>query len=247
LDIGCGPGYASAILRKRWPKARVIALDSALPMLRQAKRQTRWFRSFIRLCGDANALPLADQSVDVIFSNLCLPWLENLPEVLAGFRRILRPGGRLLCSTFGPDTLRELQDIFARVDTAPHVMPFFGISTLGDALITSGFRDPVLDCDRLTVAYPDLTTLMRELQATGMTNALQSRRRTLTGRRRFIAVADIYETLRNGDGMLPTTWEIIYLQAWAPEHGVPIRSRDGGEVASMPVSAIPIRRREPQP
>ncbi len=92
LDIGAGTGHASALMKKRWPKAQVIALDVALPMLDQAKRQAGWWKPFQRLCGDAAALPLADNSVDVIFSNLCLQWVDDLPAVFAGFRRVLKPG-----------------------------------------------------------------------------------------------------------------------------------------------------------
>jgi malonyl-CoA O-methyltransferase len=113
LDIGAGTGHASALMKKRWPKAQVIALDVALPMLDQAKRQAGWWKPFQRLCGDAAALPLADNSVDVIFSNLCLQWVDDLPAVFAGFRRVLKPGGLLLCSTFGPETLVELNEAFA--------------------------------------------------------------------------------------------------------------------------------------
>jgi malonyl-CoA O-methyltransferase len=84
---------------------------------------------------------------------------------------------------------------------------------------------------------------MRELRAMGATNALQSRRHTLTGRSRFAAATAAYETFRRDDGKLPSTWEVIYAHAWAPPPGAPIRGQ-GEEVASVPLSAIPIRRRE---
>lgn len=242
LDVGCGPGHAAAAMRKRWPRAQVVALDIALPMLRQAKRAGGWWRPFARVCADARALPLAEASVDVLFCNLCLQWVDDLPAVFAGFRRVLRPGGLLLCSTFGPDTLVELRQAFAQADDAPHVSPFAGIATFGDALLAAGFRDPVLDRDLFTLTYPDLPALMRELRAMGATNAVTARRRTLTGRARFAAAAQAYEPLRMADGRLPSTWEVIYAQAWAPAPGAPIR-QGGSEVAAVPVQAIPIRRR----
>lgn len=242
LDVGSGPGHASAMLKKRWPKAQVIALDLALPMLREARKQAGWWKPFARVCADARALPLAEHSVDVIFSNLCLQWVEDLPAVLAGFRRVLRPGGLLLCSTFGPDTLIELREAFAQADDVPHVSRFAPIAQFGDALMLAGFRDPVLDRDLFTLTYPDLTALMRELRAIGATNALANRRHTLTGRGRFAAASAAYEPLRRPDGTLPSSWEVIYAQAWAPAPGAPIREQ-GQEIASMPVSAIPIRRR----
>lgn len=241
LDVGSGPATAAASMHKRWPKAQVIALDVALPMLREAKKQSGWWRPFARVCADARALPLADNSADVLFCNLCLPWVEDLPAAFAGFRRVLKPGGLLLCSTFGPQTLIELREAFAG-DPAPHVSPFAQIAQFGDALMMSGFRDPVLDRDQFTLTYPDLPALMRELRAIGATNALSMRRASLTGRSRFAAAAQAYEPMRTAEGRLPSTWEVLYAHAWAPEAGTPIRE-GGHDVASMPVTRIPIRRR----
>ena len=242
VDVGAGPGRASATMRKRWPKAQVIALDLSVPMLRQARQRAGWWKPFSRVCADARALPLAEGSVDVLFSNLCLQWVDDLPAVFAGFRRVLRPGGVLLCSTFGPDTLWEMREAFARADEVPHVSPFATIAQFGDALMHAGFRDPVLDRDVLERGHPDLTALMRELRAIGATNALHARRHTLTGRRRFAAAAAAYEPLRGPDGLLPASWEVITAMAWAPAPGAPIRE-GGHEIASFPAGSIPIRRR----
>ena len=242
VDLGCGPAHAAAAMRKRWPHARVLAMDLALPMLREAKRRSGWWRPFDRVCADARALPLAEGSVDVLFSNLCLQWVEDLPAVFAGFRRVLRPGGLLLLSSFGPDTLVELREAFAQADDAPHVSPFASIARFGDALVHAGFRDPVLDRDLFVHGHRDLPELMRELRTLGATNALHARRHTLTGKSRFAAAAAAYERERREDGLLPATWEAIYAQAWAPEPGAPIRE-GGMEVTSVPLSRIQIRRR----
>ncbi len=244
LDVGSGPAHAAATMKKRWPRAQVIALDQALPMLQQAKRHAGWWKPFGRVCADARALPLAEHSVDVIFSNLCLQWVEDLPAVFAGFRRVLRPGGLLLCSSFGPDTLIELREAFAQADReTPHVSHFAPIAQFGDALMLAGFRDPVLDRDLFTLTYPDLTALMRELRSIGATNALHARRHTLTGRGRFAAASAAYAALRTSEGRLPSSWEVIYAHAWAPPPGTPIREAHG-EIAAVPLSAIPIRRRD---
>jgi malonyl-CoA O-methyltransferase len=248
LDLGCGPGRAAAAMRQRWPRARVLALDLALPMLHAARHTAaklpwRPLRKPIhRICADARALPLADNSVDVLFSNLCLQWVEDLPAVFAGFRRVLKPGGLLLASTFGPDTLHELRSAFAQADALEHVSPFATIAQFGDALMQSGFRDPVLDRDATTTRYADLPALMRELRDIGATNALRSRRTTLTGKSRFARAATAYEAERRSDGSLPASWEIITAMAWAPPAGAPIREA-GGEVARFPAAGIPIRRR----
>jgi len=255
LDLGCGTGRASALIQLRWPRAQVLSLDVALPMLHQARLASRlwphspagWLSNpFVQrprqVCADARALPLTDGSIDVLFSNLCLQWVDDLDAVFAGFRRVLRPGGLLLVSTFGPQTLWELRDAFSHADAAPHVSPFADIAVLGDALMRAGFRQPVLDRDLDTTRYPDLAALMRGLRAIGATNALASRRHTLTGRTRFEAAARAYDTLRGSDGLLPASWETISAMAWAPDAGVPIRE-GGVELASIPVSRIPIRRR----
>lgn len=254
LDLGCGTGRASSAMQKRWPKAQVVSLDLALPMLEQARTTSRrapllsaarlanpFARVPAQVCADARALPLAEASVDVLFSNLCVQWVEDLEALFAGFRRVLKPNGLLLVSTFGPETLWELRDAFAHADAAPHVSPFADIAGFGDALVRAGFRQPVLDREEETTHYPDLPALMRELRAIGATNALASRRHTLTGRSRFAIAANAYDAHRDARG-LPATWETITAMAWAPEAGTPLREGDV-DVASIPLSRIPIRRR----
>ena len=110
--------------------------------------------------------------------------------------------------------------------------------------MAAGFRDPVLDRDLFTLTYPDMPALMHELRAIGATNAMATRRRSLTGRARFAAATAAYEPLRDAEGRLPSSWEVIYAQAWSPPPGAPIRE-DGQEVAAVPLSQIPIRRRTP--
>jgi malonyl-CoA O-methyltransferase len=252
VDVGCGPGHLSAAMQQRWPRAQVIALDLALPMLREARgrfgeggwrpRLLGGARRPDPVCADARALPLRDASVDVLFSNLCLQWVEDLPAVFAGFRRVLKPGGLLLVSTFGPDTLFELRGAFAEADAAPHVSPFASIAQFGDALIAAGFKNPVLDRDEFVLGHDDLGHLMRELRTLGATNASVDRRRSLTGRARFARAAQAYEALRRPDGRLPATWEVVYAHAWGPQPGTPIRV-DGVDEVQVPVAKIPIRRR----
>lgn len=245
LDLGSGPGRGAMAMRKRWPKAQVIAMDLALPMLREGRRQETWNplrRGIDRVCADARALPLAPGSIDVLFSSLCLQWVEDLPSVLAGFRHVLRPGGMMLVSTFGADTLHELRWAFSQADDAPHVSRFVQIAELGDALVHAGFRDPVVDRELTETRYPDLPALMRELRTLGATNALRGRRGTLTGKARFARAADAYAGEFTGEGGLRATWETITAVAWAPEIGAPIREA-GTEIATFPAGRIPIRRR----
>jgi malonyl-CoA O-methyltransferase len=234
LDVGCGPGGAARAMRKRWKVAHVVALDLAMPMLRRAR--SGWLRPVMRVNADARALPLADASVDVLFSNLCMQWIDDVPALFDEFRRVLRPKGYLAISTFGPDTLHELRAAWAQVDRAPHVGRFADIARIGDALMHAGFRDPVLDGEHFTLTYAEAGALMRELKAIGATNADSSRSRGLTGKTQWKRMLDAYEAFRR-DGVLPATYEVIYAHAWAPEPGQPRRAR-GGEIASFPIEKL---------
>jgi malonyl-CoA O-methyltransferase len=242
LDVGSGPGRASGAMKRRWPSSEIVALDLALPMLREVPKQTRWWRPVRRVCAEATQLPLADGTVDVIFSSLCLQWVPDLPRALAEFRRVLRPDGLLLFATFGPDTLLELREAYlAAGEAQPPLSPFAAIQPVGDAMLAAGFRDPVLERDEFTLTYPDVRTLLHELRAIGANDARAQRPRGLAGKGRHAAMVAAYETLR-ADGTLPSRWEVITAMAWAPQPGA-ARREDGVDIASVPVERIPIRRR----
>ena len=243
LDVGSGPGRASGAMKRRWSGSEVIALDLALPMLREVPKQTRWWRPVRRSNAEATQLPLADGTVDVVFSSLCLQWVPDLPAALAEFRRVLRPDGLLLFATFGPDTLIELREAYlAAGEAQPPLSSFAAIQPVGDALLAAGFRDPVLDRDDFTLTYPDVRTLLHELRAIGAGDARAQRPRGLAGKSRHAAMTAPYETRRDAGGRLPSTWEVITAMAWAPPPGAP-RREAGVDIAAVPVASIPIRRR----
>jgi malonyl-CoA O-methyltransferase len=236
LDVGSGPGLGARALAARFPDAHVVALDLSLPMLRAAARHAGEPPAFARVAGDAQALPIADASIDLIHSNLCLQWCDDPGLAIAEFARVLRPDGLLLFTTFAPATLWELRGAFAAADTEPHVSRFIDMHDIGDALLTTGFRDPVLERDDFILTYADALTLMRELRAIGATNADAKRQRTLTGKAHLSRVVDAYEALRR-DGVLPATYEVVYAQAFAPGPGQPRRT-SGGEIASFPIERL---------
>lgn len=237
LDIGAGTGRASAAIKKHYPKSEVIALDLALPMLYKARQHKSWLRPFRRVCGDAHTLPIADGSMDLLFSNLCLQWCENLREVFSEFRRVLKPDGWLLFSSFGPDTLTELRQSWAAVDNAPHVNVFLDMHDIGDAMLAAGFKNPVLDVEHYTLTYRDAQSLMRELKAIGAGNAHHSRNRGLTGKNQLQQMLGHYEQFRSAEGLLPASYEVIFAQAQAPDDSQPRRNNEG-EIASVPVELL---------
>ena len=232
LDAGAGTGHASRALQRRYPGAQVIALDSSFNMLIEAGRRQSWLRrAFARVCADAELLPLADGSVDLIVSNLMLQWCRP-DAVFAEFRRVLKPNGLLSFSAFGPDTLRELRSAWAAVDAHTHVHQFIDMHDLGDALVRSGFAAPVLDVERFTLQYLDVGKVAADLKATGAHNAAAGRAKGLTTRRQFAAMRAAYEPFRQ-DGRLPATYEVVFAHAW-----VPAGSRRSGDGTSVSLEEI---------
>jgi malonyl-CoA O-methyltransferase len=215
LDLGAGTGRATAELKKRYPRALVIALDLAPGMLREARRHQRRLRPFQRVCGDAMRLPFATASIDLIFSSLLLQWCE-LDSTFAEVRRVLKPEGFFVFSTFGPDTLCELRAAWAQADDGlpyNHVNHFLDMHDIGAALVRAGLMEPVLDVDHHQLTYADVTALMRDLKAIGAHNATAGRPRSLTGKARLSRLKSAYEGFRR-ESRLPATYEVVYGAAW---------------------------------
>lgn len=234
LDAGCGTGQGARKLSDRWRRSRIIALDIAAPMAARARQRRPWFRKLDAVCADAAALPLADASVDLVFSNLMLQWMDDPAATFTEFRRVLKPDGYLLFTSFGPDTLAELRAAWAVADAAVHVNRFIDMHDIGDALVRTGFVNPVLDVDRIVSWYADPRGLMRELKAIGAQNANRGRPTGLTGRKKFAAMSAAYETRREARG-LPASWEVVFGQARAASAGI---ARPVGAEARISPSAI---------
>ena len=221
LDLGAGTGRGSHALLQRYRGAQVVALDIALRMLQHTRRRGRWLRRPLCACGDAERLPFAAGAFDLVYSNLMLQWCTDLDAAFAELRRVLAPGGLLLFTTFGPDTLHELRGAWSEVDGHTHVNAFLDMHDIGDALLRSGFAGPVMDVERLTVTYGDVRDLMRDLKQIGAHNVTAGRARGLTGRRRLQAMVEAYERHRR-NGVLPASYEIVHGHAWAPQASVSV-------------------------
>lgn len=237
VDLGAAHGAGAKALCTRYRAARVIAIDLSQAMLRRASRQQGLLRRFARIAADAQHLPLANASVDLLFSNLMLQWCADPDAVLHELRRVLRTGALLVFTTLGPDTLKELRQAWSS-DAHVHVHRFIDMHDLGDALLRAGFAEPVMDTERLTVTYPDLAALERELKGSGSCNLAAGRRRGLSGRHLEQAVHARYEALRRAN-VLPVSLEVVYGHAWV---GDSRPSSNPGEVR-IPLTAL---RRRPK-
>lgn len=235
VDLGCATGTATASLAKRFRGATVVAVDLSHEMLQRCREKRSWFSKVSVVQADAAALPFADQSVDVVFSNLLLPWCSDPAPIAAEVARVLRKDGLFAFTTLGPDSLLDLRNAWRHVDEHEHVNRFLDMHDVGDALVRAGLRDPVLDVDRLTVSYESARGLFEDLTAIGGRNALQHRGRGLLGKNRYRAVQERLESARAGD-RIKLDLELVYGHCWG---GGP-RPRDGQ--IRIDAGAIPVRR-----
>jgi malonyl-CoA O-methyltransferase len=233
IDLGSATGTAIPALQKRFRGARVIAVDFSAEMLRVVRRKRTLLSRRYAVQADARSLPFADTSIDVIFSNLMLPWIDDLDAVFPEIARVLRKDGLFVFSALGPDSLLEVRQAWQTVDAAEHVNRFPDMHDVGDALVRAGLRDPVLDIDRLSVSYRDAGVLLRDLTAAGARNSLRNRQRGLMGRRRFRRFTD---ALFAAGGDRSLTLELVYGHCWGS--GV----RRGGTEIAVDAGEIPLRR-----
>lgn len=233
IDLGSATGTAIPELQKRFRGARVIAVDFSAEMLRIVRLKRSLLSRRHAVQADARSLPFADTSIDVIFSNLMLPWIDDLDAVFAEIARVLRKDGLFVFSALGPDSLLEVRQAWQTVDAGEHVNRFPDMHDVGDALVRAGLRDPVLDVDRLSVSYRDAGVLLRDLTAAGARNSLRNRQRGLMGRRRFRRFTD---TLFAAGGDRSLTLELVYGHCWGS------RVRRGGTEIAVDAGEIPLRR-----
>lgn len=229
LDVGSGTGWGARQLMAKYPTAQMIALDIAIGMLCNARGQSGWWQKIfskeksVAICADVEALPIASNSLDMVWSNLTVQWCNDLPATIVDLHRVLKVEGLLMFSTFGPDTLKELRLAFHGVDAYNHLNRFTDMHDIGDMLLHGGFAEPVMDMEYLTLTYNDVRSVLHDLKAIGANNATAGRGQGLMGKNAWKMLVENYEKLRR-DGKLPVTYEVIYGHAWKP---VPKKTADG--------------------
>ena len=172
-----------------------------------------WFSGIRDVQGDATRLPFVAGSFDLVFANMLLPWITQLPDCLAEVARVLRKDGLFMFSTLGPSSLIELREAWAKIDRDAHINRFADMHDIGDAMVRSGLGDPVLDVDNLEVTYSNAEALFADLTAAGARNSLQSRSRFLTGKGRFLKFRELLQGNGN-DPLLRLNLELVFGHAW---------------------------------
>ena len=211
VDLGCGTGVFTRQLSERFPAAEVTGVDIAEGMIEWCKQQSSAEQY---VCANALALPFEDNSVDLIFSNLTIQWVENLQDLFNELNRVLKPEGLLLFTTLGPDTLNELKQSFAQVDQYQHVNDFIDMHHVGDAMLQAKMLDPVVDAEPVVISYDKASELMRDLKDIGAHNIDSRRNSGLMGPKKLRAVEKAYRQFALEDGKLPATYELVYGHAF---------------------------------
>jgi len=226
LDLGSHQGSFARALTLRPGIELVVAAEPALAFLNG--------KSGPRVAADPELVPFRDRSFDLVISVLALHWVADLPGTLIQLRRALKPDGLLLAAMLGGNTLAELRTALIEAELAeeggasPRVSPTADLSDAAALLQRAGFAMPVADADTVTVTYPDMLALMRDLRGMGETNALAARRRTFLRRGTLARTAMIYaERFGLSDRRVPATFEILYLSGWAPDASQPGALRPG--------------------
>ena len=221
LDAGCGTGLAGFALQNKFKSAQLISLDIAFGMLQKTAEQQPWLQRLAQkmlhkqqlICADIESLPIASNSINLLWSNLALQWCNDLDAAFNEAVRVLQPDGLFIFSTFGPDTLQELRAASNNGHT--HVSRFIDMHDIGDALTRAGFSAPVLDVEHYTLTYDNVKAVMQDLKSIGAHNATHGRARGLQGKGFLQNLTQQYEQFRS-DGKLPATFEVIYGHAWRP-------------------------------
>lgn len=225
VDVSAHPGLFEAVAREE-----DVARLGAVSVIEDAA---------VRAQPAAAPLPVADGSADLIVSVLSLHWADDLPGALAQIRRALKPDGLFLGALFGGTTLNELRGVLTEAEleitggAQARVSPFADGFDGAALLQRAGFALPAVDVDRITVRYPDLPALVRDLRAMGETSALAGPARPV--RRDVLArAAALYaERHADPDGRIRATFEIIHLTGWAPHDSQPKPARRGSATVRL--------------
>jgi len=216
LDLGCRTGYQLEALSQRYPEATIVGADPAPGKpARLPHSWPRWLRRArqtdpVRIACDPHELPFASGSFDLVVSNLLLPWCHAPHRVFEEVARILAQDGAFMFTSAGPDTLMEYRRSWASIDSHLHGFGLIDMHDLGDTMMASGFAAPVLDRENLTVDYPDIASIQKELRSLGAANIARGRRPGLMS---HSVDASLDATVKDS-ARFPVTLELVQGHGW---------------------------------
>lgn len=203
LDVGCGTGMHNAALDNQFPQAKLFSVDIALSML-QANPSRHC------ICSDMDALPIIDNSIDAIFSNLALQWSTHLTHTYRELHRVIKPGGWFAFSTLGEKTLSELRTAWKRVDDYSHTHVFLSVADIVNKLKSANFTVDY-KVDVIQQAHHNTIDLMRSLKNIGANRVLDNRRTKILSRNDLQLLESIYP--KKDKNSIHATYEVIYCYA----------------------------------
>lgn len=206
LDLGCGTGYFTQQLLDEG--ANVIALDLSDKMLEKAWK--RCGNQAVYIAGDAECLPLPDNSLDAVFSSLALQWCDDLSVPLRELKRVVKPGGKIFFTTLLEGSLEELKQAWRGVKGESHVNSFLSLKRVNIALAQAQCNHTHIECKTVMERYPSALALMKDLKGIGATHLREGRSAGLVGRRTFIELEAAYGAFRLNDGTLPATYKVCF-------------------------------------
>lgn len=246
LDVGCGLGRMRAALLAHHPGAAWTGVELSQAMAHAGRREQQRARGFARwwraapqwIVADGGRLPVRSGSVDFVVSNLMLHWHPQPHAVFPEWKRVLAPGGLLMFSCFGPDTLREVRRAAAAAlpDAAP--MPFVDMHDFGDMMIAAGLSNPVMDVEKLTLTYAGPRELLADVRALGA-NPRGDRPPALPSGRRARQLLEALAAQRDAAGRIALTFEVAYGHAWRPDaRDDAARAAAAAGIATISVDAL---------
>ena len=220
LDIGCGTGAMLSALHGLYPGARLCGLDLAFNMaLRSAER---FGPAATLVNGDAEYLPFRNGCFDLVVTASTLQWVQRLDSCFQECWRVLAPGGLLCAAFFGGRTLWELQDSYrealadrycATDARVARLQRFRNSTEVQEALAGIGFDQVVIATETEMQLYPDVGALLRSIKGIGATTPARNNGGGLGWRGLLNAMAANYRSRFQHNGMIPATYDVIYLVA----------------------------------
>ncbi len=213
-EVGCADGFLTRLLAQKYPKAKITALDASSQMIKSAKQGQGFFSSIKFQQADPELLPMKNNSMDLVISNLAYDYCIEPKKMLLEFNRVLKPGGLLLLSALGPDSLMELRQSWLQLKPNACFQTFLDMHIIGDQIQAAQFKNTLMDRDLIQLKYQTFKGLLSELKRAGGQNLHPSRSKGLWGKQIFNQYQQLIEKQRTDDGHLNLTCELVFGHGW---------------------------------